>query len=686
MSTSLASLAWSLDSLDLAFARIAGSVGVKGPTAPKAGESIEAMAAARGCEAVPVTAGFGEAREVIAGLSPGMVAIPEGILVVLRASRRRLRVLAPSGRVVGVPTQAVLELQCQVEPGLEASVDGLLASLEVGGGRRRRLREALLARHLRDRALEGLWVLRPPATAPLRALLREQHVWRRLAIFLVASALHFIALATSWRFIGAASLASWGTEDALVPWILSIVTMNVAGVVSMWMAGSLAVDLGAVLKRRLLAGALGLEADSIRTDGAGHFLAMAIEGEAVETAALAGGFGVLLGGLDLAVAAVVLGLAMGTGAAVFVVLWAGLLAVLIAVYYARRRQWTRLRRDRSNDLVEHMVGQRTLVTQLDLERWGADEDRETRRYLEASTRVDGVEAILQALATRGWPLLGGGLLLLALTQGLGVEALAAVVGGVLLAAGGFQLLVYGLSALAGAVISIELLWPLLDAASGARGLPTRAASAPAEDGGRVPVLEAKGLRFAYDGGASVLDGCDLEVMPGDRILIEGASGSGKSTLGAVLAALRMPQGGELRLAGQRPESVGERQWRRRVVAVPQFHDNHVFSSTYAFNVLMGHDWPPGSADVGVTTMISEELGLTPLLLRMPAGVQQQVGETGWQLSHGEKSRIFIARALAQDAEVLILDESLGAIDPVTVRRIVAALDRRDVAVVLITHH
>jgi ATP-binding cassette subfamily B protein len=52
---------------------------------------------------------------------------------------------------------------------------------------------------------------------------------------------------------------------------------------------------------------------------------------------------------------------------------------------------------------------------------------------------------------------------------------------------------------------------------------------------------------------------------------------------------------------------------------------------------------------------------------MPAGFPQMVEETGWQLSHGERSRLCIARALLQDADLVILDESLAALDPENLR-------------------
>ena len=75
------------------------------------------------------------------------------------------------------------------------------------------------------------------------------------------------------------------------------------------------------------------------------------------------------------------------------------------------------------------------------------------------------------------------------------------------------------------------------------------------------------------------------------------------------------------------------------------------------------DWPPSAADLQQAGEVCEELGLGELLQRMPAGLQQQVGETGWQLSHGERSRVFLARALLQQADLTILDESFAALDP-----------------------
>jgi ATP-binding cassette subfamily B protein len=70
---------------------------------------------------------------------------------------------------------------------------------------------------------------------------------------------------------------------------------------------------------------------------------------------------------------------------------------------------------------------------------------------------------------------------------------------------------------------------------------------------------------------------------------------------------------------------------------------------------------------------------------MPSGILQTVGETGWQLSHGERSRLFLARALLQNPDVLILDESFAQLDPDTMRVALATVVSRARAVMLIAH-
>ena len=156
-------------------------------------------------------------------------------------------------------------------------------------------------------------------------------------------------------------------------------------------------------------------------------------------------------------------------------------------------------------------------------------------------------------------------------------------------------------------------------------------------------------------------------------------------LAACLAGIRQPSAGVVLLAGLDRATLGERGWRRRVALVPQFHENHVMTGTLAFNVLMGRAWPATPEQAASAEELLRELGLGPLLERMPSGLFQVVGETGWRLSHGERGRVFLARALLQDADVTILDESFAALDPETLGKALDCARARARTLLVVAH-
>jgi ABC-type multidrug transport system fused ATPase/permease subunit len=109
------------------------------------------------------------------------------------------------------------------------------------------------------------------------------------------------------------------------------------------------------------------------------------------------------------------------------------------------------------------------------------------------------------------------------------------------------------------------------------------------------------------------------------------------------------------------------------------------SGSLAFNLLMGRRWPALELDFADAEQVCRELGLGDLLDRMPSGLDQTVGETGWQLSQGERTRVFLARALLQRSEVLVLDETFSALDPESIDRVVRCVQRRTPTVLAIAH-
>jgi ABC-type multidrug transport system fused ATPase/permease subunit len=190
--------------------------------------------------------------------------------------------------------------------------------------------------------------------------------------------------------------------------------------------------------------------------------------------------------------------------------------------------------------------------------------------------------------------------------------------------------------------------------------------------------------FAHEGRREpVLRRASLRIEAGDRLLLEGPSGGGKSTLAALVAGERAPGSGSILVEGLDRRTLGAEGWRRRIALAPQFHENHVLMGTFAFNVLLGRRWPPGPGDLEAAEEVCRGLGLGDLLDRMPSGMFQLVGETGWQLSHGERSRLFLARALLQGADLVILDEGFAALDPETLRECLGfVLDRASTLLVI----
>jgi ATP-binding cassette subfamily B protein len=356
-----------------------------------------------------------------------------------------------------------------------------------------------------------------------------------------------------------------------------------------------------------------------------------------------------------------------------------------------------------------MVGHRTRLAQENPAHWHDDEDQELDRYLKLSESLDRAGVQLNAVVSRGWTLVGLGGIALAFVGGTATAAptsasLAIALGGVLLAAQGLGKLAGGAQSLASLLNAWQQVGPLFRAAARPRQLPAlgfvppqpgAAASRWSEadsvlpvngKNGSQPLIQARDLTFRYRSqGRPVIQGATLEIHPGDRLLLEGPSGGGKTTLAAVLTGLRSPESGSLLLWGFDRQILGVEEWRKRVVMAPQFQENYVFSETFAFNLLMGRRWPPQPEDLAEAEAVCRELGLGGLLERMPSGFQQMLGESGWQLSHGERSRLFIARTLLQKADLVVLDESFGALDPENLRRALECVLNRAKTVMVIAH-
>lgn len=596
----------------------------------------------------------------------------------------RAKLVGPSSGARWVKVEELCKLLSHsVEAPHLAGIEEILDAARITGTRRTAARDALLHERLSGRTVAHAWTLRtPPGTSVAKeALHAKLHMW--FALFLASNIGQYGAMLLAWWLIGRGALQSqtdWGWVSAWMLALLTVVPLRLYGV---WARGRLALGIGGLLKQRLMSGAFRLEPDELRTSGSGQILGRVIEAGQVESLALSGGLGVVTASVELAFAAAVLGATSeGWHLPAALGVWIAVILVLAWLCGKRRAAWTRKRTYLTNELVERMAGHRTRLAQQAPCDWHKEEDADLERYAASSCRLDSIAAVLGSFGTKGWLLAGMAMLLPTLASGtVHPTRLAAQLGGVLLAASAFRQLGASLMPLMGAAIAWKEVASLFHAAAGLR---TRGSVSAAPCGSTVLMAEDLSFRYAQRPDPA-LHQCSLRIAEGDWILLEGASGGGKSTLAAMLAGLRTQSSGLLLADGYDRPTLGEAGWRRKVVTAPQFHENHILAGSLAFNLLLGRQWPPTTEDMEEAEQVCCELGLEPLLERMPAGLMQMVGETGWQLSQGERSRVYLARALLQGGRLMILDESFAALDPETMASALQCLRKRAKTLMLIAH-
>jgi len=583
--------------------------------------------------------------------------------------------------------QVVSELRAGIEGSIAPEVDGLLAEARLAPRRAARARRRLLAARLHGRAMGGGTLVRPAPDGSWLALAREAGVLGPLGAALSTRALATVLSLVGWMWVGQGALEGRVAPSWVAGWTLLMLTAMALQRGSSWFQGRAAIRGGGAMKGLLLRGAMASDPQVFKRQGVGGALARVHESQAIEDLVLSGGLATVLAVFDLGVAVWALSQAPG-GTALASLLGLFLAGTVVAMGRLHRVYggWTEHRRRLSNLLVERMTGHRTRCVQGAPRRWFDGEDEALEGYLLASRRLDTFQVLLTQVLSGGFSVLAVAILGAVFVAGSLSPAQVAVAVGALMWSQAALLDVSGrLGGLVSAVVSWQEVGPLLSAARKpsvcGRGL--QLPKTPARPG--EPVLRARDLRFGWSSGRSVLDGASLTLAHGDRVLLTGASGSGKSTLTSLLVGARDPDDGVVLLRGLDRASVGHDAWRKAAVAAPQFHDNHIFEHTLLFNLLLGREWPPSEADIAEARQLCRELGLGPLLERMPAGISQVVGASGWQLSHGERSRVFLARALLQGTEVVVLDESFAALDPVLMARCLGVARERAPALVVVAH-
>lgn len=659
---------------------------------------MEATADYFGIESEAVETSFAGLPELVSGLGPGLLRViideKPRLLPVLRGGRDDVIVVNPGGRPEKVPAATVID--AIFGPALTVTmpiIDGWLDRAGVPKRKRPKVRKALLLARFGGMPCCRAWILRLSPAAPTWMQFHATGVTRRLGMFLVLTGIHLSIGLLEWFILGHGATNGTLPQSSAIGWVLLSLTTIPIQVTSNWLVARIGVDVAAIVKRRLLVGALSLEPNDIRERGSGQLLAMVGESQTLEAAGLGSVLSVVSALVSLFTAGAIL--SIGIGGALHVMLmiaWAAMMTVGTLIAGKRNAKWTETRLSMTNRLVERMLGHRTRAVQESPRSRHAAEDDELENYVAASQGLDRIQALLAGLPSRGWLAIGFISMIPALLQSRAdASSILITVGGLMSAQGAFA----GLSDTVQGLLSFGVAWksvgPLFAAARLPKGglpvtvSPSDNANADAEGQGEI-LLDAKNMSFRYRaGGDPVLHHASVTIRARDRILLEGKSGGGKSTFVGLLAGMRAPEAGLLLFRGLDRVTLGEGEWRRRIASVPQFHENHILTGTMAFNVLLGRNWPPNETDLQIAREVLEALGLGPLLERMPSGLDQQLGETGWQLSHGEKSRVFLARALIQDSDIVLLDETFGALDPVTMKVCVDAATERANALLVIAH-
>ena len=593
-----------------------------------------------------------------------------GVFLLVGWKRGRPQLLAPDLRIRSCDPEHLRGMICWPREGpLIPEITRLVRATGIDAAREPQVRTAMLREQLAQWEVERIWVLRLAPSASFWKQLSRIGAFRKVAAMTAIFAAGYVAEIASWALIGSAALG--GTFDLgwFMAWLLLMATMIPLQTVGGWWSATLALDAGRLLKARLLAGAMRMSSDSIKRQGVGQLLSRVVESQALESLSLNGGMALLRSVLALGFAAWILG--QGVAPATHLLLLGGwtLLAVALSWNFFRKlRTWTMTRLDMTHELIEVMVGHRTRLAQEPPNRSNSGEDSALQNYLQISGAMDWTAVTTTLGVSSGWVIVGLVGLVPAFVSNLEVSstAIAISLGGILFAQRAFGGISEGLTAAGRAWVAWVQVAPMFHAARNKTSSKTYVTLEQLENEAiRMPLIDAQALSFAYpSSNETVIEATDLLIAHGDRILLEGASGGGKSTLAGLLTGLNTPRSGLLLLNGLDRHTLGD-DWHRLATSAPQFHENHILSGTVAFNLLMGKQWPAPVVDRKAAQDLCEELGLGPLLARMPGGLNQYVGETGWQLSHGERSRIYLARALLQGAHLTVLDESFAALDPET---------------------
>ena len=195
-------------------------------------------------------------------------------------------------------------------------------------------------------------------------------------------------------------------------------------------------------------------------------------------------------------------------------------------------------------------------------------------------------------------------------------------------------------------------------------------------------IHFRDVSFRYGSRQSVFEKLNLSIPKGKITAVVGESGSGKSTLLSLLQNLYKLAAGSITIGDYDIIHIENQSLRRMVSVVPQQID--LFAGTVLENIAIG-DYTP---DIERVLRISQQLGITEFVEKIPGGFGALLGENGVNLSGGQRQRLAIARALDRNPEILILDEATSSLDSISeqyVQQTIGQLREAGKTILIIAH-
>ena len=205
-----------------------------------------------------------------------------------------------------------------------------------------------------------------------------------------------------------------------------------------------------------------------------------------------------------------------------------------------------------------------------------------------------------------------------------------------------------------------------------------------EPGGATPAphgfVDLEGVTFGHNAkDPPLIEDFSLSIGPGRRVALVGGSGSGKSTVAKLVCGLLAPWSGSVRIDGQDLDDIAPSRFAEIVAHVDQ--EITLFDATVRENVTL---WDPTVEERDVVQAL-RDAAIHDVVASRPLKLDSPVDEGGRNFSGGQRQRLEIARALARNPAVLVLDEATAALDPVVELEIDDSLRRRGCTCLIVAH-